>query len=91
MPAVLGFIAAFVALALILTYWKLLVGILVLAAVAVAAYLTIGEWRFRRQKRIRIERGRASRLAARAETQHEQYLAGDERGLYGNYRPADLD
>lgn len=91
MPAALGVVAAFVVLAIVLTYWKLLVGILVVGAVAVGAHLAIGEWRFRRRKRIRIERGRAARLAARAQMQHEQYLAGDDRGLYGNYRPSSLD
>lgn len=29
-------------------------------------------------------------LIARADRQHELWLAGDDRGLYGDYPPADL-
>ncbi|MCX5044649.1 hypothetical protein OG921_15885 [Aldersonia sp. NBC_00410] len=33
----------------------------------------------------------ADPLAERAEHQHQLYLQGDQRGLYGDYSPADLD
>ncbi|MFF2115614.1 hypothetical protein, partial [Rhodococcus koreensis] len=44
-----------------------------------------------RRKRIKQRRGRGAELARRADAQHEQYLAGDDRGVYGGFRPVDLD
>lgn len=90
MPALLIIIAVALVVALVLEVWKVLVGVVVIALVGVVAWLAFSSWRLRRRKRATIERGRASRLAMRAQTQHEQYLAGEDRGVYGEYRPADL-
>ena len=47
-----------------------------------------------RAKRSKSRAKRAGRgtykIRARADHQHELWLAGDERGLYGDYPPADL-
>ncbi|MFZ2529191.1 MAG: hypothetical protein WAX14_16300 [Rhodococcus sp. (in: high G+C Gram-positive bacteria)] len=84
-------VGAFITLAVVVTYWKWLLGAAVLGAVVWGVYVAAVALRARRQDRLNGARARLSALAARAQVQHEQYLAGDERGLYGAYRPAPLD
>lgn len=91
MKNVVALIAAFVALALLVTYWKWLVAAAMLGLIVWGGYLAIATLAYRRRDRLNGVRARNSALAARAQMQHEQYLAGDERGLYGTYRPAPLD
>jgi hypothetical protein len=40
---------------------------------------------------VRWERRRRARLAADADEQNELLIDGDDRGIYGNYPPADAD
>lgn len=92
------FVVAFLVVAFVINFWKVLLGIAV--AIAVVAFLVwaiptlaVPWWRRRRaaaQDRRNGEVARRSGLAARATTQHERYLAGDPRGIYGEYPPADL-
>lgn len=91
MKNALGWIGAFLVLAFLLTYWKWIVGAAVLGAVATVMYLAANAWSHKRRERLNGERARNARLAARADAQHRQYLAGEDRGLYGDYRPAPLD
>lgn len=91
MKNALGWIGAFLVLAFMLTYWKWIVGAAVLGLVVWGAYLAASAWSSRRRERLNGERARNAGLAARADAQHQQYLAGDDRGLYGDYRPAPLD
>ncbi|NKR72891.1 hypothetical protein GS492_09575 [Rhodococcus hoagii] len=91
MKAALGWIGAFLVLAFLLTYWKWLVGGLVLGLIMWGMYLAIAVLAHKRRDHLNGVRARNSALATRAQIQHDQYLAGDERGLYGSYRPAPLD
>lgn len=91
MKAALGWIGAFLVLAFLLSYWKWLVGALVLGLITWGLYLAVTELAHKRRDHLNGVRARNSALATRAQIQHDQYLAGDERGLYGNYRPAPLD
>ncbi|MBM4590148.1 hypothetical protein GS507_18370 [Rhodococcus hoagii] len=91
MKAALGWIGAFLVLAFLLTYWKWIVGGLVLGLIMWGIYLVIAALAHKRHDHLNGVRASNSALAARAQIQHDQYLAGDERGLYGNYRPAALD
>ncbi|EOM74604.1 hypothetical protein DW322_03365 [Rhodococcus rhodnii] len=91
MRSLFAWIAAFLVLAFLLSYWKWIVGAVVLGIVVWGVYMATTALGHKRRDHLNGVRARQSALAARAQIQHEQYLAGDERGLYGNYRPASLD
>jgi hypothetical protein len=61
-----------------------------LAALVVTVVVArlIGWWLARRDDRSIAERQRRAELCARADRQHAAVLAGDERGVYGEYPPA---
>ena len=60
-----------------------------LGATAVAGRL-IGGWLARRDDATQLEQRRQAEICARADRQHAQVLAGDERGVYGRYPPTEL-
>ncbi|NKU21763.1 hypothetical protein GS907_24695 [Rhodococcus hoagii] len=80
-------IAALFVLGLVIEFWWLIVGACVIAA---AAYVAHRGWRAR-QRRVALEEQARAELAARADLEHQQYLAGEPRGLYGGFEPARLD
>lgn len=101
MKNVVGFFAFLFVVGLIMEHWRVLLGVIVLVAIVAAAIpladrsykLARTAWeRSREERRDRIARERAerSRLAARADEQHTQYLNGDARGIYGEFPPDDL-
>jgi hypothetical protein len=69
---------------LMLKYWWLIA--LVIAAV-VAWRAAPGMWR-RHRAAVAAERRRIEQLGARADQQHRRVLAGDDRGVFGQYPPA---
>lgn len=91
-------IAVLVVVGLVITYWKVLLTIAAVIVVLMVSAWAIPEfvvpWWHRRRELTRdrrnAETARRSSLAARADTQHERYLEGDPRGIYGDYPPADL-
>ncbi|MGW0043944.1 hypothetical protein [Rhodococcus sp. NPDC003348] len=85
-----GWIGAAIVLVLVLSLWMLILGAIVLGVVGWGSYKLGSAALARRRDRLNGERAQASALAARAQIQHEQYLAGDDRGVYGEYRPASL-
>jgi len=61
----------------------------ILAAFAIAVLSAALWWLSNRMAdRDDVERAQRAELAARADVQHAQVLAGDDRGVYGEYRPA---
>lgn len=64
-------IGAFLVLAFLLTYWKIIVGVGLLALVVYGAYLGASAWSHRRRDRLNGKRARRSVLAARADAQHQ--------------------
>jgi hypothetical protein len=68
------------------TWW------LILAALAVVAAACLGWWSCQ-QYDAANERARRERAAliARADRQHAWVLAGDDRGIYGDYPPQQTD
>jgi hypothetical protein len=62
-----------------------------LAAFATAAVIgrAAGWWLARRDDRTAAEHRRMAELCARADWQHAQVLAGDDRGIYGEYPPVE--
>lgn len=87
----LGLLAVFLVIAFIVEYWQVIVGVIVLAGVAYAAYAAFGGWRQLRSEHREREAARIKQLRANANAQHHSYLQGFEHGVYGNYPPVDLD
>lgn len=90
MKGIVTLIAALVLISMVLKYW---VAILTVALVAAVAYLAVTfgrQWAERHRGMLQQQRVTRAQLAGRAQQQHEQYIAGDRRGLYGIYPPADL-
>ncbi|MFD4467837.1 hypothetical protein ACFWPA_06025 [Rhodococcus sp. NPDC058505] len=85
-----GWVGAAVVLVLLVTFWALIVGTVLVGIAAWGTYKLVGIGLARRRDRLTGQRATASGLAARAQIQHEQYLAGDARGVYGEYQPVPL-
>lgn len=80
-------LAALFVLGLVIEYWWLIVIAIVIAALG---YVTFRAWQRHREQVAVQERARAE-VAARADEQHQQYLSGEDDGLYGEFKPAPLD
>ena len=91
MKQVLVWIGALIAVGLALTYWKLLAALVALGLIVWGGYRAGTALRAKRQDWLNGQTARRSALAARAEFQNQQYLAGEDRGMYGTYRPESLD
>jgi hypothetical protein len=76
-------LAALILAALVVAYWPVIVSV-VAAIVAVTWAVRAGN---RRAERVEAERRRLAGIAARADRQHKFVLAGDERGVFGEYPP----
>lgn len=86
-----GWIGAAVVLMLVLGLVTLVLGVVVLGALAWGTY-KLGGFAVRKYRdRLDTERAYTSGLAARAQAENEQYLSGDARGVYGAYQPVSLD
>jgi hypothetical protein len=76
-------LAVLIAAALILKYWPAIVGII---AVTYAGYRVVRAVE-RHAERVEADRRRLAGIAVRADRQHAWVLAGDERGVFGEYPP----
>lgn len=85
-----GWIGAVIVLVFLLRFWALILTTVVLCGLVWGAWTLGGVALAARRDRLDGQRAAAVALAARAQIQHEQYLAGDDRGLYGEYRPSPL-
>jgi hypothetical protein len=65
-------------------------GWLLVAFAAVAAFGRIGSLLARRDDRAAADRHRTAELCAHADRQHAWTLAGDDRGVYGEFPPANM-
>jgi hypothetical protein len=81
-----GLLRVLLTLGFVVKFWWLILLILVAVAAGFALWgvVTRQDAKFERQQR------RRAALVARADEQHGQILAGDDRGLYGEYPPAAL-
>lgn len=70
-------------LGLIIKFWWVIVAVLVVAGVAYGG----AKWWQRHQTQEAAAAQERANLAARAEYEHQHYLAGDDIGLYGQYQP----
>lgn len=91
MRTVLTVVGAFFVLGLVLAAWKILVVGFVLVGLIWGGFALSGTLIEKRRDRLNGERATNSALAARAQIQHEQFLAGEARGIYGVFPPASLD
>jgi hypothetical protein len=77
----MGLFRVLLLLGFVVTYWWAIVAVLV---VAVAGFAV---WDVRMHRDAELERRRRAQaaIAARADQQHAWILAGDDRGVYGEY------
>ncbi|MDH6279554.1 hypothetical protein [Prescottella agglutinans] len=73
-------------LGLIIKFWWVIVTILVIAGLA---YGGVKWWRRHQAREAAAAQERAN-IAARAEYEHQHYLAGDDIGIYGQYQPPEI-
>lgn len=84
-------VGVIVAIVLLINFWR---QILLICGIALAVWICFvivrKKWRSR-QDRLAAERAEDERMAQRAQEQHEQYLQGEDAGIYGRFTPADPD
>lgn len=73
-------------LGLIIKFWWVIVAVLVIAGLAYGG----AKWWQRHQAQEAAAAQEHANIAARAEYEHRQYLAGDDIGLYGQYQPPQI-
>ncbi len=71
---------------LIVTFWWLVLGIVILVAVSYATHLDLESRAQAKDKK----RRRQAAWAARADAENAAYVYGDSRGTYGDYQPEKL-
>ena len=86
-----GGIAILIILGLVFAYWKWILGFALVGIAVWGAYVGITAAVRRYQERTAQKRAENAALAARADEQHQEYLAGKDDGLYGDYQPTPLD
>lgn len=84
-------VGALVVVVLVVKFWKQLLIVGAVALVALIVYLVARKtWRSR-QARLAAAVAEEEQMARRAQEQHEQYLRGEDSGVYGRFTPADPD
>lgn len=84
-------VGALVVIVLVVKFWQQLLIIGAVTLVALTIYLvTRKTWRSR-QARLAAVVAEEEQMARRAQEQHEQYLRGEDSGVYGRFTPADPD
>jgi len=95
MKALVGFIAAFLLIVFITNYWQTMLWILLWVAIAAFAIPMMHEgFKFIREYRADMRKVTADYLKGldeRTNLQHQQYLAGRDEGIYGDYPPVKLN
>ncbi|QBJ95990.1 hypothetical protein ERC79_08395 [Rhodococcus sp. ABRD24] len=86
-----GGIAILIVLGLVFAYWKWIVGFAAVCLVIWGAYAGITTAVRKHQEQTAKRQAENAALSARADEQHQEYLAGKDDGLYGDYQPASLD
>jgi len=83
---VTALLVAVMALGLVLRFWLLFGAVAILA---VALWL-IQDSAVQRQARRELEERRRADLRSRADAEHQAFLRGEPRGLYGQYEPPEV-
>lgn len=91
MRELLGLLAAFLLIAFVINWWQVILAVLLIVGIGYTAYAAFGGWWQLRREAKAVEAERVKRLIADANAQHHSYMEGFEHGLYGNYKPVDLD
>ncbi|WP_209447555.1 hypothetical protein [Rhodococcus qingshengii] len=95
MKAVLGFIAAFLLIVFVTNYWQTMLWILLWVVIAAFVIpMTYEGFKFVREYRADMRKVKTDYykgLDERTNLQHQQYLAGRDEGVYGDYPPAKLN
>ncbi|MFF1392154.1 hypothetical protein [Rhodococcus erythropolis] len=95
MKTLLGFVAAFLLIVFITNYWQTMLWILLWVVIAAFVIpMTYEGFKFVREYRADMRKVKADYfkgLDERTNLQHQQYLAGRDEGIYGEYPPAKLN
>ncbi|MET3956883.1 type II secretory pathway pseudopilin PulG [Rhodococcus sp. OAS809] len=84
-------IGALVVIVLVVKFWQQFLIVGAVALIALIVYLVARKtWRSR-QARLAAAVAEDEQMARRAQEQHEQYLRGEDSGVYGRFTPADPD
>ncbi|MGE6851079.1 hypothetical protein ACQKGB_29130 [Bacillus tropicus] len=81
---ILTMIGALIVLGLIVEYWMVIVGALILAAVVYG----VSRWWEQEQHRRLLQKNEDAAIASRADYEHHLYMNGDPKGLYGQFPPS---
>lgn len=81
MKQLIGFLLV---VGLILVYWKWIVLAVVVVLIIRALPVALREW----QAEVAARKARVAAVVARADQQHQWAMAGDERGVYGDFPPS---
>lgn len=85
MKQLIGFL---VLVGLVLAYWQWIVGIVLVVLIIRALPVALREWQAEQAAVQAARKARDAALVARADREHAQVMAGDERGIWGQYPPA---
>jgi hypothetical protein len=78
---------ALLLLGFLIKFWWIILAVLVAGAAGVAVWVGAMHHSYELARRRRAQ----AAIAARADEQHAWVLAGDERGMYGDYAPKQTD
>ncbi|MEE2033623.1 hypothetical protein [Rhodococcus chondri] len=84
-------IAVLMVIGLVVEHWAIILMVIGLVVSVVSLWAFGTHLLSRRRARHSNNLAEQNRLAARADIEHQHYLAGDDRGIYGSHMPADLD
>lgn len=85
-----GFLLLLLVVFAVVKFWLWIAGAAAIAVLLCVLWKMTGQidqWLERRGERRAARRKERAAIAARADEQNRLYLAGDERGTYGEYRP----
>lgn len=85
-----GFLLLVLAIFAVAKFWVWIVGVFAIAVLLFALWKFVDwldRWLEHRAERRALLRNERAAIARRADEQNRLFLAGDERGTYGDYRP----
>jgi hypothetical protein len=82
-----GVFVLLIVVGFIVKFWVYIVAVLGALVLFGLLWWLVSSWDRRAEARARAQ----AAIAARADQQHAWVLAGDDRGIYGDYKPAQID
>lgn len=91
MQGFLGIAVIVIVIAMIVSWWQWIVGCVLVAVLGWLAYRVVKQLNDASRARKESAEQQLKTLEENASLQHQLYLQGDDRGIYGDYQPAKLD